>query len=110
MKQDDEVIKTIFVTAYIPHIINQVKRIGAPGICGRNGEFMLGDGKDAHADAPDISDENLPRRLQVFARARRGYSCFGTDLDCVFESGCAVVQDVVVCQGKHVNAGLLECR
>src|ERR1035437_2168876 len=69
MEQDNKVIELAAVSGDVADEIDQVERIGAGGMFGGDGEFMLGDGENADPEATQVSDEDATGGVEVWAGA-----------------------------------------
>ena len=91
----------------VPDKINQVEWVCARRSIAGDGELMLGHGEDANSELADRPDENPPGLGQRHPGTHRGDTGLGANSQGVFQPGGAVIQDMVVRQGKHIYAGFL---
>lgn len=94
------------MAVHIPHEVNQIKWVGAPGIPGSNRELMLRDSQQADPDTPNLPYQDLPRCFQVLARADYGYPGAGANFEGVLKSGGSMIHDMVVRQVNDLDASL----
>src|SRR6266480_6727575 len=108
MKQDDRNIDGVHLALQCSGALNQIERVCAGTVFGRNGPFLLGSAQEPDPQRPCFHDEHSPRLYQISARTKSLDARSSAGPKSVFQPWRAVIQNVIVRQPQAANVTTLD--